>query len=93
MGTWTPEKVRALGVRTNLVTASDVLGISRNSGYQLASKQDYPVPLLRLGKRYVVPVAGLLNALGIAEDHVATVPRRQLMQRHHPKKLTNITFP
>jgi len=73
MGTWTPEKVRALGVRTDLATASDVLGISRNSGYQLASKADYPVPLLRLGKRYVVPVAGLLNALGIAEDHVATI--------------------
>jgi hypothetical protein len=73
MATWTPEKVRALGVRTDLATANNVLGISRNSGYQLASKHDYPVPLLRLGNRYVVPVAGLLDVLGITKDRSATV--------------------
>ncbi|MGZ4517142.1 MAG: DNA-binding protein [Mycobacteriaceae bacterium] len=73
MATWTPEKVRAPGVRTDLATANNVLGISRNSGYQLVSKDDYPVPLLRLGNRYVVPVAGLLDLLGITEDRSATV--------------------
>ncbi len=73
METWTPERVRALGVRTDLSTASDVLGISRNSGYHLASKDNYPVPVLRLGKRYVVPVAGLLEVLGINDELHASV--------------------
>lgn len=68
MDTWTPERVRSLGIRTDLPTASQVLGISRNSGYLLAARNAYPVPLLRLGRRYVVPVAGLLNALGISDE-------------------------
>ncbi len=47
MDTRTPEEVRSLGVRTDLSTASQVLGIGRNSGYLLAARDDYPVPLLR----------------------------------------------
>ncbi len=65
MDTSTPEEVRSLGVRTDLSTASRVLGIGRNSGDLLAARDNYPVPLLRLGRRYVVPGAGLLTALGI----------------------------
>lgn len=62
---WTPAKVRALGVRTDIATASDVLGIGRTNGYQLAKAGRFPVPVLTLGRKYVVPVAGLLAALGI----------------------------
>lgn len=62
---WTPERVRSLGVRTDVATANEVLGISRAVGYELLKRDDYPVRVLRVGRKYVVPVAGLLDALGI----------------------------
>lgn len=68
--TWTEEAVRALGVRTDLQTALDVVGIGRTGGYQLAAKGELPFPVLRIGKQYVVPVRGLLEALGIPAEEV-----------------------
>lgn len=65
---WTPEEVRALGVRTELVTAGSVLGLSRNVSYELAARGEFPVPVLRLGARWVVPVAPLLGLLGLTPD-------------------------
>ncbi len=66
--TWTAEEVRALGVRTDLVTAGSVLGIGRTSAHELARRGVFPVKVLRLGTRYVVPVAPLLELLGLAPD-------------------------
>ncbi len=63
--TWTADKVRRLGLRTDLVTAADVLGIGRTAAYDLARRGDFPVPVLRVGTRYVVPTAGLLRLLGV----------------------------
>ena len=60
---WTPEEVRALGVTTDVVTAGRILGLSRNSAYRLARAGTFPVPVLRAGAQYRVPVAGLLTAL------------------------------
>ena len=62
---WTRGQVLDLGVRTDLVTAGSVLGLSRPTTYELAKKGEFPVPVLRMGRKYVVPVAGLLAALGI----------------------------
>ena len=70
---WTPDAVRELGVRTDLETANSVLGLSRSVGYELIQRGEYPVKTLRVGKRYIVPVAGLLAALDIP----ATEPERQ----------------
>ena len=67
---WTPQRVLALGVRTDLETANSVLGISRPNGYELARRGDYPVKVLRVGRRYIVPVAGLLAALDIPVESV-----------------------
>lgn len=69
--TWTEEAVRDLGVRTNLDTSNSVLGMSRNTGYGLAAKGEYPVKVLRIGRKYVVPVAGLLEALGLNDEEAA----------------------
>ena len=63
---WSPDNVIALGVRTNLDTANAILGLGRSTGYELARRGQYPVPVLRVGRRFIVPVAGLLDALGIA---------------------------
>ena len=62
---WTPEEVRALGVTIDVVTAGRILGLSRNTAYRLARAGAFPVPVLRAGAQYRVPVAGLLTALAL----------------------------
>lgn len=63
--TWTVEEVRNLGVHTGIRTASSILGMGDVKGYNLAKREEFPVPILRVGRKYVVPVSGLLKALGI----------------------------
>lgn len=61
---WHIEDVRALGVITDLVTAGSILGIGRTTAYVLAREDRFPIPVLKVGDRYQVPVAGLLKAIG-----------------------------
>lgn len=68
---WSAEDVRALGVRTDVPTAADVLGMGTNAAYDLARRKEFPVPVLRVGRKYVVPVAGLLAILGISTESAA----------------------
>src|SRR3954463_1414925 len=65
--TWTPDQVRALGMTTNLATAAGILGIGRTLARDLAKTDDFPVRVLRMGRRVVVPVGDLLTMLGA--DH------------------------
>lgn len=62
---WAPEDVRALGATTDLLTAASVLRIGRTKAYQLAQTGAFPVPLVRCGRRYLVPVTHLLRILGM----------------------------
>lgn len=71
---WTAEQVLALGVRTDLVTAGSVLGLGRTAAHQLARAGAFPIPVLRLGARYVVPTAPLLALLGIAPERSEAEP-------------------
>ncbi len=41
-----------------------ILGIGRSKSYQLAKADEFPVRLLRIGRRYVVPVLSILELLG-----------------------------
>jgi len=61
---WTVAEVRRLGVATDVETAGSVLGIGRTTAYALARADVFPVPVLRVGRRYVVAVEGLLAVLG-----------------------------
>lgn len=61
---WTVERVRGLGVMTNVETAAQILGIGRTVAYRLAKDGDFPVPVLRIGHSYRVPVPRLLELLG-----------------------------
>lgn len=63
---WTVAAIRALGATTDMTTAAAVMGVSRGLAYDLHRRGELPFPVLHLGRRLVVPVAGLLEALGYA---------------------------
>lgn len=69
---WTLEDIAALGASTDVVTAGQILGISRNTTYALARRGTFPVPVIKAGTRYRVPVAGILAALQPAIADTAT---------------------
>jgi hypothetical protein len=62
---WTLEAIRHLGMTTDVETAASILGIGRTKAYELAKADEFPVPLIRVGRRYVVPVPAILRLLGI----------------------------
>jgi hypothetical protein len=61
---WTLETVRQLGMTTDVETAAAVIGIGRTLAYELVRSDEFPVRLIRLGRRVVVPVPDLLKFLG-----------------------------
>ena len=60
---WTVAEVRALGTVTDIVTAGQIFGLSRNTSYRLARAGTFPVPVIKAGARYVVPLAAILAAV------------------------------
>ena len=60
---WTPETVRQLGLTTDVATAGAILGIGRTKAYELAKTGEFPVAILRVGRRYLVPTSALLTLL------------------------------
>lgn len=65
---WTPGCIRALGSVTDVPTAAAIFGIGRSVAYELVQLGGFPVPVLRLGSRYRVPVAAILAALHLPVD-------------------------
>ncbi|WP_051723808.1 helix-turn-helix domain-containing protein [Micromonospora chokoriensis] len=62
---WTVDAVRDLGVTTDVETAAAILGIGRTKAYKLAKTNEFPVRLLRIGRRYLVPVPAILKLLAV----------------------------
>ena len=63
---WTPAEVIALGVRTDVPTAGEILaGLCRDEAYRSVKRGDFPVPVLKVGRHLVVPVAPILELLQI----------------------------
>jgi hypothetical protein len=62
---WTAQRIRALGAVTDLQTTAAIFGLSRTTAYELARTDQLPVPVLRFGARYRVPVHTILTALGL----------------------------
>ena len=60
---WTEQRIRALGLVTDIATTAEIFGLSRAAAYELAKRDRFPVPVLRFGSRYRVPVAAILRAL------------------------------
>jgi hypothetical protein len=62
---WSIERIRALGAVTDLRTAAQILGLSANTAYALARRDAFPVPVIRAGGQYRVPVQAILAVLGV----------------------------
>lgn len=58
-------EIDALGVSCDLRTAAKALGVSKSTAYALAQKGEFPVRVVRIGSRYVVPTAELRSLLGL----------------------------
>jgi hypothetical protein len=74
--TWTPEAVIALGVRTDVPTAGAILaGLNRDESYRAVKRGAFPVPVLKVGRRLVVPVQPILQLLGLDMAAGGTSPK------------------
>jgi hypothetical protein len=62
---WTIDAVRNLGATIDVETAGAILGIGRSKSYELAKASEFPVRVLRIGRRYLVPTPSILTLLGI----------------------------
>jgi hypothetical protein len=69
--TWTADDVRALGARTDFTTACNVVGISRWTGATMRDAGKLPFPVLRLGRKQIVPVSALLKLLELSDSDAA----------------------
>lgn len=67
---WTPARIRALGPVTDVPTAAAIFGIGRSAAYELVQRGAFPVPVLRIGARYRVPVAAILAVLHLPAETV-----------------------
>jgi helix-turn-helix protein len=61
----TRTELLALPVVVDVPTAARALGLGRSTAYELARRDEFPCPVLRVGSSYRVPTAGLLRVLGI----------------------------
>jgi hypothetical protein len=60
---WTPERIKRLGMTTDVETAGAILGIGRTKAYELAKSGQFPTRILHIGRRYLIPVPALLRLL------------------------------
>lgn len=63
---WTADEVKALGVRTTVPIAGEIIaGLCKDESYRAVQRGTFPVPVVRCGRRMVCPVAPILALLGI----------------------------
>ena len=51
----------------NIEQVSKLLGISKITAYTAVKEDEFPVPVIKIGGRYVVPTKPLLDLLGLDE--------------------------
>jgi predicted DNA-binding transcriptional regulator AlpA len=64
--TLSEEQVRTLPPVVDVPTAATVLGIGRTAAYELIRTDQWPTPVLRLGKLIRIPSAPLLDLVGVS---------------------------
>lgn len=58
----------------DIPTAGSILGIGRTTAYALAARNEFPVPVLRIGSKLRVPTARLFELLEGAPSDPTTQP-------------------
>jgi excisionase family DNA binding protein len=71
---WTADRIRALGLTTDIATAADIFGIGRSTAYELIRDGDFPLPVVRFGSKTRIPVAAILHALQLDVEIPAADP-------------------
>ena len=71
--TWSEEAIHGLGVRTDVPTAGSILGLSRTQAYEAVKAGRFPVPVIPVGRRLIVPVAPIRQLLGIGPPDKAAL--------------------
>ncbi|MEV7286098.1 helix-turn-helix domain-containing protein [Streptomyces sp. NPDC093252] len=56
-----------LPVVIDLRTAARALGVCNATAYRLVHRDEFPCPVLRVGRQFRVPTSQLMRALGIEE--------------------------
>ena len=77
-------EIAGLPAVTDLVTAGRALGLGRTKAYELARAGQFPCPVIRAGRTWLVPTAGLLTILGLpppARPRPVTRPAAALDRR------------
>jgi hypothetical protein len=65
---WTKREILAQGARTDLPIAGSIIaGLSETSSRELWRAGKFPVPVLQVGRRLVVPMQPILDLLGISD--------------------------
>lgn len=63
---WTLDDVKALGLRTDLVTACQIVyGCGKNKAWEMFHANELDFPALRVGRRVVVPVQAVKRLLEV----------------------------
>lgn len=60
---WNLDQICEFGLTTDITTAALILGIGRSTGYELARIGTFPVKVIRVGHRYLVPTTALIKLL------------------------------
>ncbi len=55
----------------NIETVARMLGINRSTAYELAARDELPVPVIRLGRRMVVSKRALERILDADRDNIS----------------------
>jgi hypothetical protein len=63
----TADEIRSWPVTVDVQTAGRAFGIGRDQAYRLARENQFPVPVLRLGRYLRVSRSAVMRALGIEE--------------------------
>lgn len=68
----TESDIRRRGVRMDGVEAVQIVyGVGRTRAYEMLRNGEVDFPVLRCGRKYVAPTAGVLRALGLSQDQAS----------------------
>ncbi len=63
---WTAEEVLKLPVKVDVPTAGAIIGnLCKDESYRMVKRGEFPVPVIKVGRKLFVPVAPILQLLGL----------------------------